>query len=110
MKYDEIRALKDAVVLLEKGWTQGAYRKMLNGKDCYCLSGAVLFAAGNTGLSINAWGLVHNLSTWIRTKQGTPAGTPPTVYFNDTPGRTQEEVIAILKEFITAKEAEVVTK
>lgn len=77
------------MTIFAKGWTQGAFARdkfgnSVNSDDpeaiSWCIVGACSIAKAQDG--------------WI--KLGFNLGKPP-MKFNDTPGRTQEEVIAALE-------------
>lgn len=78
------RVLLDAANLIEtRGWHQGSYES----KDgCLCIFGAVHQAA-NHGDYEEAWHLL-----WERTVTDSP------IDWNDQPGRTKDEVLALLRE------------
>jgi hypothetical protein len=95
------QVLTEARKLIAQGWTQGEYKRVINGVECWCISGAMgqaspdykprdlafaalFYALGDDDLYLSS---SSNLTEW-----------------NDTPGRTQEEVLALIDRAI-AKEA-----
>lgn len=94
--------LDAAADLLEKpkGWTQGAYARDADGRDvnpyekwrpspeavCFCLYGALAHVASQAGMEKTPF-LVDPL---------------PSTKWNDTPGRTQSEVVAALRAAATS--------
>lgn len=92
--------------LEEIGWTQGTYARDVNGRPvdetdaaatCFCSWGALNFAksgsGGNTCFAMEALDAAAGQSI---------------VAFNDTLGRTKEEVLAKFDEAIAAEEAKLV--
>jgi hypothetical protein len=99
--------LTNARALIAKGWTQGHYARMASGYPCHensqravswCLVGAVC-RAGEIYLR-QALDAVEYLREII----GDP-DLPLIGNWNDAPGRTQEEVLALLDRAIAACEA-----
>ena len=72
-------------LLVEKGWIQGAYHT----KNGYCLSGALCAVNGK----------YEGEARWrIRRILGLLRDDMSTTVFNDMPGRTKEEVLALLTQ------------
>ena len=71
-----------ADIIIESGWTQGAFED--NG--CFCLDGAIMRAKGvyDTLLELD----------YVRRATGWPSA----IMWNDAPGRTEDEVVAKLRE------------
>lgn len=111
----DLRAAAD--VLERDGWTQGSFHRLVDeGRICHCAEGAIAVASGrhedvrpdpvsnsmvdwkpNTDASARHWDALdalaevidaHNIPSW-----------------NDTPGRTADEVIAALRAAADAVEA-----
>ena len=77
--------LKRAKALVEKGWTQGAYHR----GECCCAQAAM------------ADTVPKDAPGFLFTGPGSHCGL---VYWNDTPGRTKAEVIAMFDNSIKALE------
>jgi len=102
-----VEILKGAKALLEtKGWTQGAYARGKSGRVvkqprnavCFCGIGAISVAAGgNTDddLGYDAYKALERI---------VGSGFP---HYNDAPGRTKEEVLAVFDKAIAAEEGRV---
>jgi hypothetical protein len=91
--YSVRRHLLDAInVINERGWCQHAFHTK-SGE--VCLVGAIITAC--KGASINAGRLEvdERVSLACQTIGRTLGGGGP-IYYNDTPGRTKQEVIALL--------------
>ena len=74
--------LSEAARLVEKGWCQGRLRSGLG----VCAVGAILDAGrSDNGLNVAVSALVQEI------------GTPDIGRWNDTPGRTKEEVATALR-------------
>lgn len=92
-------------LLLEKGWTQGAYAKNSQGvvcfvndpeAACFCLVGALSVASRGS-----AYGQVERLNRalrWSLAQMNT--GSRFVSDYNDARGRTREEVIALIDKTI----------
>jgi hypothetical protein len=105
--------LAEARKLIAQGWTQGAFYDDEDGSGCYCLAGAV-GAAEAASVKLTK-GRV-NFVFYSRSKsiaalsaclggRGSGAGAVDLVTeWNDTPGRTQQDVLALIDRAI-AKEA-----
>lgn len=103
---DILRKARGLVV--EKGWTQGAAARdhgdrVVDTNDpaavCYCAFGALLAASHLSG---------HDAACFIEGRLLPPnsmAGAlRPIAQFNDTPGRTKEEILALFDRAIAAIE------
>ena len=93
--------LAEARKLIAQGWTQGKYKRVVNGVECWCISGAIDKAAPDyksNGLAFAA--LFHALRAYDFYLSASTNITE----WNDTPGRTQEDVLALIDRAI-AKEA-----
>lgn len=98
----EIR-LKAADIIEKNGWCQGAYREVHHNDDgtltrLYCLVGACLeasgyYAAAATGRAAAAVSAAHAGAAAAATADVTTAEM-----WNDTPGRTAQEVINALRK------------
>lgn len=93
--------LARAYELLEQGWCQHRYRVILEGYTSYCLSGAI-YAAGNSD-SEECITVTDEIRTAVDQIVRT-LGTSFIATWNDTPGRTQKEVLALVKDAIDADE------
>lgn len=78
-----VDVLKGARALIEQGWTQGLDHDVVDGVDCYCLSGALAQQKDWQDASE----LLHSLR-------------PDFVDWNDRPDRTKEEVLELLDQAI----------
>jgi hypothetical protein len=105
--------LAEARKLIAQGWTQGAFYDDEDGRGCYCLAGAV--GAANAGPVRLAKGRVkvifysriesiQSLSDCLGGKGRGHDAVGLVTEWNDTPGRTQEDVLALIDQAI-AKEA-----
>ena len=88
--------LNRAAELVEHGWTQGAYEFTENSKTYYCLVGAIgraqeIFSVPGRQEAYKAIG------DRLRKDHGLPK-LDPISRWNDAPGRTQAEVVALLRE------------
>jgi hypothetical protein len=105
--------LAEARKLIAQGWTQGCYHDVDGGVNCYCLAGAVGAAeAASVKLTKGRAKFVFYsrsksiaaLSAFLG-GMGSGAGAVDLVTeWNDTPGRTQEDVLGLIDRAI-AKEA-----
>ncbi len=84
---------------LEKGWTQGSFAIDINGAlvsvrstnaVCWCLTGAI--EASYRHLNYNEI-IIYSITEEIKKITGAK-----TVIWNDTKGRTQEEVVKLMKQ------------
>jgi len=95
------QVLTEARKLIAQGWTQGEYKRVVNGVECWCILGAMGQAASDykpNGLAFAA--LFHAL----RADDFYLSSSSNLTEWNDAPGRTQEEVLALIDRAI-AKEA-----
>jgi hypothetical protein len=74
--------------LIEHGWTQGYMERMVFGRRCYCLLGAV-YEADGSGMP-GMWGLACR-ALCGRTRQ-------PLDLWNDAPRRTKAEVLQLIRD------------
>lgn len=106
MATNTIDILKRARALVERGWCQGTYSRDERGvaslsksQDCsWCSVGALDTAAGSDSDKYLA--AYDELATAI-----TPGGDVGVVKWNDAPGRTQAEVLAMFDRAIASLEA-----
>ena len=105
--------LIEARKLIAQGWTQGASCDDEGGRGCYCLAGAVGAAeAGSVRLAkgrvkfifYSRIKSIQFLSDCLGGKGRGHDAVGLVTEWNDTPGRTQEEVLALIDQAI-AKEA-----
>ena len=92
MTYAEL--YNEAAALIEKGWTQDVYSRNEKGYQCdpgdksavsWCLSGALLLASDHQDS-----GFLRGARAYLRLE------TAASIW-NDSPGRTQREVVKLLK-------------
>jgi hypothetical protein len=90
--------LRDAAALVEKGWTQGCAAREIDGvftgfssgkASCWCVSGAIARAIYDLGGDVGSRSSVYPY-LW------TAIGTKFQAGWNDSPDRTQAEVVAAL--------------
>jgi len=101
--------LREAKRLIEeKGWTQGTYARDSRGEACdwngatalcFCAEGAMFAAAEALRADAGA-----ECAAGFLIEQVTPA--PSIVAYNDQPGRSREDVIAIFDKAIALAEAQ----
>ena len=111
-----LAALTAARALIAQGWTHGAFQREVDGVMCYCLTAAAIMA--ETGLSVSDWhwNCVFDLLA-IKSRLTIPKlqdaigddndFTDPVrsvTAWNDAPGRTQEEVLALIDRAIAARQ------
>jgi len=105
--------LIEARKLISQGWTQGCYHDVDDGLNCYCLAGAVgTVDAASAKLVKGRVNFVFYsrsksivaLSACLGGRGGGQDAVDLVTEWNDTPGRTQEEVLALIDRAI-AKEA-----
>ena len=89
---DFIAKLRRARTLIASGWTQHTYRSLTG---CYCAMGAMLQA----DIQENGF----RISRCRSRRTDTPAGK--LIEWNDRPGRTKREVLAMFDNSIAALEA-----
>jgi len=95
------QVLTEARKLIAQGWTQGEYKRVVNGVECWCISGAIRQAApynNSTGSEFVA------LLRALRDDDFYLSSSSNLTEWNDAPCRTQEEVLALIDRAI-AKEA-----
>jgi hypothetical protein len=98
-------ALTGAAALVRRGWTQGAWARTLNGESIglfdacaclFCARGALTCVATTCVATIDLLQTIYNSPSWPRVDSGRlPIGI---VTWNDTPGRTAEEVATMLEK------------
>lgn len=98
MNSEAVEILKEArKLLIEKGWTQAAYARDINGYRvsprstdavCFCSIGAIQHVHGS-------WGVPERFLT--RASEHAYWSVP---VWNDKPGRTKEDVIALFDKAI----------
>ena len=102
MARDIADVLEQAAQLLSQpgAWTQGAFQR---GEKCFCLLGAIAFVTGDNPHC--AWG--NTLASDAREPLADAIGIPTfaVVDWNDAPERTQDEVVAKLREAATLARA-----
>ena len=105
--------LAEARKLIAQGWTQGDFYSDEDGSGCYCLAGAVGAAeAASVNLPkgrvkfvfYSRSKSVQALSDYLGGIARGAAAVDLVTGWNDAPGRTQEEVLALIDRAI-AKEA-----
>lgn len=96
--------LNRAADLVEQGWTQGHYYESRDGQDCYCAIGAINASGFNERSRMKAEGL-----DCTQVEEGTAGATlfvkirvqyegfASIAMYNDSEGRTQAEVVALLR-------------
>jgi hypothetical protein len=96
--------LRQARELLKTGWCQHQLHKRVKGVDCYCAQSALSIAATGA-LWRSYWEmepLYALLESLVRRTDPSidPLVTNALSAFNDTPGRTQAEVLALFDQAI----------
>ncbi len=77
------------------GWCQGAYSTSDN---AHCVIGAVWAVSHELGLGARVWwDALHELARRAGSKRAEEGGEPLFMW-NDKPGRTVEEVLALLRD------------
>lgn len=98
--------MKAYEVLENYGWVQGTEARDRDGNDvpplddqavCFCLQGAIRRSTGGDNEFEKFRISNEKVQTVLNGKLG-PAVPGTTWEWNDTPGRTKEEVIAVLRE------------
>ena len=95
------QVLIEARKLIAQGWTQGEYKRVVNGVECWCISGAIRQAApydDPRGLEFVA------LLRALRDDDFYLSSSSKLIEWNDAPDRTQEDVLALIDRAI-AKDA-----
>lgn len=92
---ETVEILRDARALVAKGWCQGAYRRTIDGVECFCAVGAMDKASDGRELAFRRASEVLEsvivpdfITTW-----------------NDADGQTQDEVVAGFDRAIEMEEA-----
>lgn len=91
--------LKAADLIEQKGWTQGAYARsgefevssLHREATCYCTIGAIICATGEARM------LGRGVVDGTKARLFAMIGDHDIVSWNDTPGRTKEEVVEALR-------------
>jgi hypothetical protein len=91
------QVLTEARKLISQGWTQGEYKRVVDGVECWCISGAIHQAASYDKPS------VLKFAALFRSLRADDFYLS-LIEWNDAPGRTQEDVPALIDRAI-AKEA-----
>lgn len=113
-----VHALDTARELVRGGWVQRQAYALIDGVDCYCAMGAVAEASGTIRLS---WPVLWHTDdaipgrvvpgAWLRdaVTAALLAALPPrfgtVAAYNDTPARTQAEIVALFNSAITIAQA-----
>lgn len=103
---DDVKILEGAKwLLLEKGWTQGAYARNTKGivcfvtdpgAACFCLVGALSVASRGS-----AYGQLERVNRALRRTLGQMnTGSTFASDYNDARGRTREDVVALIDKTI----------
>jgi hypothetical protein len=91
-----------AQILEDRGWIQG---DVGDGQRGMCARGAIIFAARGTtnteAIDNQVWLTEREFTRWLA---GTEVGSESTAWravpmWNDTPGRTKEEVVQYMRKF-----------
>ena len=90
------QVLQDALALVRQGWVRGRMEKRRGDRVCYCAGGAIDAATPNIGLRFEAR---LTLAEAIPRER---RGRPSVVGYNDAPGRTKSDVIALFERAIAA--------
>lgn len=85
--------LIDARKLLKAGWCQGEFHIEIAGYDHYCMIGAISKVTEN---DLECISLVKTAKAIVRTI----TGAVHISRWNDTPGRTHEEVLSVMDKAI----------
>ncbi|MCB1466612.1 MAG: hypothetical protein KDK08_05575 [Rhizobiaceae bacterium] len=99
--------LKQARDLIAAGWTQLSYDRIVDDKQCYCAAGAIIETYApwmakpserdHVGCEI---ALRRLAKTLVPDLDGQDIAQGVIVNWNDTPGRTQDEVLAAFDKAI----------
>ena len=103
------QVLTEARKLIAQGWTQGAFYDGDDGSGCYCLAGAVVTVSIPNLGALDAEACadspgIRALSDCLGRRVYSVYALDRLTEWNDTPGRTQEDVLALIDRAI-AKEA-----
>jgi hypothetical protein len=100
----EIELVDQAIVRISKGWTQGAFARDAAGRECqtleedpvcWCLAGSLMVGRVPSLKQFPEQELVVlRLHRKIRETMGSPFGI---ISWNDTPSRTKEAVLSLLR-------------
>ena len=93
--------LAEARKLIAQGWTQGKYKRVVDGVECWCISGAMGQSAPDYKPRDLAFAALFRA---LRADDFYLSSSTNLIEWNDAPGRTQEEVLALIDRAI-AKEA-----
>jgi hypothetical protein len=117
------KALSDMRVLIERGWSQHLAARDLLGNTVeprdkaavrWCLHGACMAVVGDIVVTNEDWARYWRPLVAAAEEAGFPVhGWAPhagPVRFNDAPGRTQAEVIALMDRAIALAEADEVSR
>ena len=90
------QVLQAARALVALGWTQGPYlRRQPHGPDCYCAVGAVAQASG-ADMAACAFPEFHRGAfAALNAAARQLAGQHSALEYNETPGRTQADVLRL---------------
>ena len=95
------QVLTEARKLIAQGWTQGGYNRVVNGVECWCISGAIRQAAQyDNPMELEFVDLIRAL----RADDFYISSSSKLIKWNDAPDRTQEDVLDLIDRAI-AKEA-----
>ena len=99
MKNKEIvlTILREARKLLKSGWRQYTPRTIQDGHDKYCMAGALYHASSQIRMANKD---IHGIYESAFLHISDEIGGGSIVEWNDTTGRTQEEVISVLDNTI----------
>lgn len=86
------KIINRAAELVEEGWHQGSLARTENGKKHRCMFCAIVDAADGDQRTYGE--VADAVSGYIRRHHGSENNT---VIYNDTPGRTQQEVVDTLR-------------
>lgn len=108
-----VQALQDAMYLVSQGWVQGTAYSFTDGRDCYCIMGAVAEVCGTIRLTHPVmWGDRLGImgevvpGAWLRDAvtaalvAAMPSRYPTPAAYNDAHGRTRAEVVMLFNKAI----------
>jgi hypothetical protein len=100
--------LQEARALVAQGWCQGPYTTVRAGQRCYCTVGALLEVLnGEVRSDQQMDSRLFSLVQWRSFRALTEAarrlslGYQGAIAYNEAPGRSQEEVLALFDEALT---------
>lgn len=95
-----VEQLIDTRALIAHGWTKGAWSRKVFGRQCYCLSGALIKASVGeiTWLSGRARDIVTDEASAVARQRGDMSGSM--IDFNDRPSTSKADVLAVLDRAI----------